>query len=209
MIKELLDHFSSNKGYRMFDDVKPLLGLIRAARSGQSALEWPWKSTTVGILSNSDHRVPGILKSYGLRICGCEENPGEIEEGLLHSRPDVSFVTMSYDVGFEKPSPRFFQAADEAFASLPSSRGVSEADLVKVLVGDDLEKDIRGALDAGWEAVLVARRYSDQAQWKAKKDGDWMWTEMDQGRPFTVINNLHSLRLWDPILTKSQEETSR
>lgn len=54
----------------------------------------------------------------------------------------------SFEVGIMKPDPRIFQLAISDF----------NVDKFKILmVGDSLEKDIEGALDAGFEAILLDR----------------------------------------------------
>ncbi|KAH8776280.1 hypothetical protein F5883DRAFT_410102, partial [Diaporthe sp. PMI_573] len=73
------------------------------------------------------------------------------------------FHCMSYDVGFEKPDRRIFDAADELAREIIASRigeeaavsGDGSAAWTKVYVGDEYEKDVVGALGAGWNAVLI------------------------------------------------------
>src|SRR6185436_16098425 len=90
---------------------------------------WPWE-TRVGIVTNSDDRVPGILESFGLRIgpgrCADPGGGGEAEPhgGVASGEGDedgsgfdVDFVALSYDVGVEKPDRRIFDAARELFLS--------------------------------------------------------------------------------------------
>lgn len=83
----------------------------------------------LAIVSNWDERLRPLLKCLKL-------------DGYFDA------VAVSCEVGFAKPSPVIFQ---EALKHL----GVP-ADAV-VHVGDSLEEDVRGALSAGCDGVLVAR----------------------------------------------------
>lgn len=67
----------------------------------------------------------------------------------------MDFVTLSYDVGYEKPDRRIWDAAaKQASAASDGWR--------KVHVGDDLEKDVRGAEDAGWKGL----HWDGLGEWK-------------------------------------------
>lgn len=146
---ELLRRFSCSDGYILYPDVLPFFEAIRShkERTSHSA------DLQLGILTNSDDRVISILKSFGLQV-----NPwryGTKKVGIAHANPkicdDVDFVALSYDVGFEKPHRRIFDATREM------------ADVVRfevshcVHVGDDLEKDYQGAEAAGWKGLLLDR----------------------------------------------------
>lgn len=75
-------------------------------------------------------------------------------------KPDIDFAIMSYDVGFEKPHRRVFDAATDVLKNLLSAEGQAEPSLedwALVYVGDEVEKDARGSLDAGWDAILMDR----------------------------------------------------
>ncbi|KAI9786664.1 MAG: hypothetical protein M1839_006215 [Geoglossum umbratile] len=103
---------------------------------------WPWDQTVVGVVTNSDDRVPSILSSLGLTVGArtvrrpeqmSQENtrfqPARSEDiadiiptGSLALRhldtsartgEDIHFVILSYDVGDEKPNSRIFQAAKD------------------------------------------------------------------------------------------------
>jgi putative hydrolase of the HAD superfamily len=81
----------------------------------------------VGIISNFDHRLYGILEGLGLRRF-------------------FDSVTISSEAGFSKPARQIFIAA---LASL----GVDAAEAVHV--GDSEHMDFRGALAAGLGAILI------------------------------------------------------
>jgi len=63
----------------------------------------------------------------------------------------IDFVTLSYDVGVEKPHRRIFEAA---FLEAKSLAGGDDTEWAKVHVGDDMEKDVVAARSAGWESIL-------------------------------------------------------
>ncbi|KAL8795445.1 MAG: hypothetical protein Q9195_002034 [Heterodermia aff. obscurata] len=149
MVPELLQRFSSSDGYVLYPDVLPFFKAIRIhpERASHSA------GLMLGILTNSDDRVISILESFGLQV-----NPwryGMKKVGMAHANPkicdDVDFVALSYDVGFEKPHRRIFDATREMADVLPFE--VSHC----IHVGDDLEKDYRGAEAAGWKGLLLDR----------------------------------------------------
>jgi hypothetical protein len=66
----------------------------------------------------------------------------------------ISFVVLSYHVGAEKPSREMFDTARE-IALGRSGWEESETDFVHV--GDDFAKDVMGAREAGWGAILLDR----------------------------------------------------
>jgi REG-2-like HAD superfamily hydrolase len=70
---------------------------------------------------------------------------------LLHSLELVShfdFIAASARVGFEKPDPRFFAYALERARARPEE---------VIHVGDHIDADVKGALAAGLDAVLIDR----------------------------------------------------
>ena len=81
----------------------------------------------MGVVSNADGRVRGLLQRAGLA-------------------PFLEIVVDSSEVGFEKPDPRIFQAAT-ARLDLPPERCA--------YVGDIYEIDVVGARAAGLRALLI------------------------------------------------------
>ena len=58
----LLHRFWSNEGYTLYPDVQPLIQKLQnhyKSTNGQMA---------VGVITNSDPRVPDVLSSLGLRV---------------------------------------------------------------------------------------------------------------------------------------------
>ncbi|MEZ5300912.1 MAG: HAD-IA family hydrolase [Verrucomicrobiales bacterium] len=85
----------------------------------------------VGILSNFDRRLAAALGGLGIADCFCQ-------------------VVISAEVGASKPDPAIFAAAARAMGR-PASACLH--------IGDDADRDYRGALDAGFGgAFLVDRR---------------------------------------------------
>ena len=112
----------------------------------------PLSSTSVGVLSNSDDRIPLILSDLGL---GVGKLRYHVHNSTLHPDAncpnDIDFVALSYDTGYEKPSTEAFGAARRL--------GTHVSDGIEQLfhVGDDVEKDVRGAGAAGWKGILLDR----------------------------------------------------
>ena len=115
----------------------------------------PLFRTSVGVLSNSDDRIPLILSDLGLAV-------GKFRYHADNNAPrpdancpdDIDFVALSYDIGHEKPSTEAFEAARRL--------GTHVAEDVEQLfhVGDDVEKDVGGAKAAGWNGILLDRQRS-------------------------------------------------
>jgi FMN phosphatase YigB (HAD superfamily) len=163
LITELLQKFSSKDGYDLYPDVKDFfLQLQNPATSRMTDrldAPWPYNRIVVGIITNSDDRVPSILESLGLKVG--PRRVGQSSQYMAHSsvRKDIDFVVHSYDVGHEKPDRRIFDAATSLLTSTlaKDGQGITSDDFEKLYVGDDLEKDYEGAEAAGWHAVLLDR----------------------------------------------------
>jgi FMN phosphatase YigB (HAD superfamily) len=153
----LLRRFSSSEGYALTDaNISATIKQLKERQHGRL-----FDKLIVGVISNSDDRVPLVLASLGLGI-------GPLRNGLQQSSPnageqpyDIDFHCLSYDVGFEKPNERIFRAAEDlcrhACTGQDGIRTDDEALMTwhKVLVGDDVAADADGALKAGWHAVYL------------------------------------------------------
>ncbi|KAK0915698.1 hypothetical protein LTR91_010370 [Friedmanniomyces endolithicus] len=146
----LLYRFSSEEAYTLLPHVLPLLQDLRThPPHGIDRI-------AVGVITNSDDRVPSVLTSLGLRVSPLTYGSGGVKgRAPVGEVYDVDFTVMSYDVGFEKPDWRVFGAAEEMLASLPVAVGTEPGSWVKVFVGDEFEKDVVGAREAGWCGVLL------------------------------------------------------
>ncbi|KAI4656260.1 hypothetical protein J4E93_000979 [Alternaria ventricosa] len=167
LVPELLHTYSSRKGYTLYPDVLPFFHMIRhmkthRVRHGASHGLWPWDKTIVGVITNSDDRVPRILSSLGVNM-GPWHHPVIRASGPKDREYDIDFTVLSYDVGVEKPDQRIFAAAEEMLdrklkdASMASGEDIRAEEFEKIYVGDDIHKDVFGAQDAGWSSVLLQR----------------------------------------------------
>jgi putative hydrolase of the HAD superfamily len=84
----------------------------------------------VGLASNFDHRLRAVAAG-------------------LPQLAGVSPLVISSEVGWKKPAPEFFRAMCEQVALLPEQ---------VLLVGDDPDNDLAGALSAGLHALLLDAR---------------------------------------------------
>lgn len=191
MVGELVDRFASREGYALYDDVGPLfrrLGTWRMdPKKGAARI---FDRTIVGVVSNSDDRIPAILESLGLKVGAIRadqdkrsmELPG-FEERRNKTTPsrrshgcqeisDLDMIITSYEAGAEKPDKSIFDIAkrqahsfgyglDDAISPAEQARMVEKhldtSDWVCMHIGDDYEKDYRGAIGARWSSRLLLR----------------------------------------------------
>lgn len=157
----LLHRFSSREGYSLVPGVSSLLPSLKHAAESNNGSH----RVTVGVITNSDGRVPDILSSLGLRV-----SPLRFQEGIQataqstgDSQYDIDFHCMSYDVGFAKPDREIFDAAEAMANALVAAQHDASSTQTrtegqpwtKVYVGDEFEKDVKGAWEAGWNAVFT------------------------------------------------------
>ncbi|KAK5995082.1 Putative uncharacterized hydrolase C7D4.05-like protein [Cladobotryum mycophilum] len=125
-----------------------------------------FERVVVGVVTNSDDRVPSILSSLGIKVSPSRYGTAEAEPGAIAERQedyDIDFHCMSYDVGAEKPDVRIFQAAELMLARLiavrdgkrPAEAAAESTSWQKVYVGDEYAKDVVGAVNASWNPVLL------------------------------------------------------
>jgi len=143
----LATRFNSSEDYHLFPDVLPFISYLRSIRS---------QMFIIGVLTNSDNRVPSILSSLGLKVhskrYGDTPVPFDLSGQTPVERPcGIDFVTISYDTGYEKPRREIFDAARYLGCGDDSDGWTC------IHVGDDLNEDVLGAQRAGWEAVLLDR----------------------------------------------------
>ncbi|QYY37385.1 HAD-IA family hydrolase [Ruficoccus sp. ZRK36] len=118
LFEELWLGYARPTSWRMLPGVHEILGLLRE------------RGYRLGILSNNDERLLGLLKALEL---------------------DVYFdaVILSSVVGAGKPRREMFAAAEQAL-------GVAPEHLLHI--GDTPHEDIAGALNAGWRVVQVGKK---------------------------------------------------
>ena len=126
----------------------------------------------------------------------------------------MSFSVLSCEAGVEKPHPNIFWTAEEwlrahlmnegqssSSSSLSSSGSTADPldDWVFLHVGDD-QKDVAGAMHAGWHAGLIERPTSviDAHQQRP------ITMRVPRRRPtngdmtVTIVNDVWDLRFWSP-----------
>lgn len=176
LVRDLLHVYSSKEGYTLYGDVVPLFEFLQSRRRQQQGgressqggqyHDWRYRSVVVGIVTNSDARVPSILSSLGLVVgplrygdAGpCAQQPSPDQKS---SENDIDFVVTSYDVGFEKPDRRIFEAAREVVGKMLGVE-VTLDEFECVHVGDDVAKDVHGAKGAGWKGVRLVREVGEE-----------------------------------------------
>lgn len=132
MVETLLDRFAGNGGYTLYDDVAPFCARMRDLRASSNTT--PFDRIVLGVISNSDDRVPAVLKALGLRVGdtradqdrssmelpGFEERdssqklqPQNSATTNQEAQPETDFdlVITSYEAGEEKPNKLIFDVA--------------------------------------------------------------------------------------------------
>ena len=194
---KLLHRFASDEGYTLSPGITPLLRSLKQASAAASQVH---VSPIIGVITNSDDRVPSILSSLGLHVrplrFGVDTNtsPSPTPLPSQQQQPphvssydyDIDLHAMSYDVGFAKPDPRIFDAAEQMANHLVANtittnthvaQGGGRAEVLpwlKVYVGDEYAKDVTGALGAGWNAVLVGDERTDGLEESEEESLEWL-----------------------------------
>lgn len=171
----LINRFWCKDGYTLFPDISYLQKLSQTPQRQKNAKQ----RLVIGVITNSDDRVPDVLSSLGLRVNGLRYNGlpermvEESRNGEDQEAQDIDFCIMSYDVGVEKPHPEIFNAAISTLDSLLQSEGNSyeSKDWDLLYVGDEVAKDAKGAVQAGWDAVLVDRGAEVDAAYEGDAPG--------------------------------------
>jgi len=119
----------------------------------------------------------------------------EKEEGTQSQQAqDIDFCIMSYDVGVEKPQPKIFNAAISTLESMLVSEGNSyeKEDWNLLYVGDEVAKDAKGAVQAGWDAVLLDRGAEVDAAYEGDAPGVEGVIEVE-GKKVPVLKGFEAL----------------
>ncbi|KAI8384720.1 HAD-like domain-containing protein [Radiomyces spectabilis] len=115
----------------------------------------------MGVISNTDERVVDIVRN-------------------LELSQFFNFVLPSVVAGYEKPDKHIFDQARSMFGT-----DIAPQDIVHV--GDDERKDYYGALNAGWNAVLLEREKLKESI--PEEPGD----DLPRSSDFKSILTLHEL----------------
>jgi hypothetical protein len=132
-----------------------------------------YNQVVVGVITNSDDRVPDVLSSLGLKV-NSRRFGSSLGSPLDSGDFDLDFSVMSYDVGHEKPDRRIFEAAEElaTAVTLAKDQGADADEWQKVYVGDEYGKDVLGATGADWNAVLVQEDTGSDQEHVRWRDAD-------------------------------------
>lgn len=208
-ISVLYQRFATADGYRLFDDVLPLMQQIGTSFNASS---WSPKRTMLGVISNSDSRTRSVLPSLGIDLRPAlyppRFAPVHYRDQPSFGPSSVSFTTLSYDLDTEKPDPRVFDAALKSAQQVLGQHAAvarltrSGKDILSSVrdqfwhmhVGDSLEKDVLPALAAGWDAVLLDRSSETPVENRVTK-----------GRMYTAINSLTAL---PSVLTATRADSA-
>ncbi|KAJ5154376.1 uncharacterized protein N7500_009815 [Penicillium coprophilum] len=162
LVEALLDRFAGSEGYALYDDVLPF---FRRLRKLKSAHKWSFDRIVVGVISNSDDRVPAVLKSLGLTVGDMRADqdkssmdlPGFEERGIRKDDAgeldkkhedrnldlDIDMVITSYEAGQEKPHRLIFDVARRQSLKVARPWLTSRTKFKSVHVGDDFKRITR------------------------------------------------------------------
>ncbi|ATY59174.1 haloacid dehalogenase [Cordyceps militaris] len=194
LVPALMHRFASNEGY----DAQPdLVSALRALRrpGAWHALD----EVVVGVVTNSDDRVPSILSSLGLRVSPLRYSDDAHAVPPPQEAYDVDFHCMSYDVGCEKPDVRIFRAAESMLTRIVAAREgpVPAAESwYKVYVGDEHAKDVIGATGAGWFPILLDADTEASAVAKLEDLPDRSISAVVRRHPVVRVPSIPALASW-------------
>lgn len=193
----LIDRFNCKDGYRIFPDALSYLKQLSSSPHRQPTSP---HRLVVGVITNSDDRVPDVLTSLGLRVSHLRHGPVVTADKVDGKGvQDIDFVIISYDVGVEKPDCGIFAAAtdmlDAMLVAEGHEKGYERAEWDLVYIGDEMEKDGRGASEAGWVAVVVDREVVEGVAGEDSMSGVSYkrlvgGKEVDVVSDFTALTNL-------------------
>lgn len=118
------------------------------------------KQIPMGVVSNFDERLEGLLQNMGLRKY-------------------FAFVIGSYDVGVEKPDPRIFNLVEVRARSIKGLSDIKKGEILHI--GDTPDLDVIPAINAGWKAVLIS---------KSRRDSIMKYPNIDEGTIFRDLHEL-------------------
>lgn len=137
--------FSTDAAYILYDDVIPFFTWLRRWNRDHAEA-----AIMAGVITNSDNRVPQILRSLGIRVRCCRTSG---QHSPSSPAEDLGFVVLSYDVEQGKPARHIFDVAVQRAGFADRFRENSS----RLFVGDEPEADYQGATKAGWQALLLDR----------------------------------------------------
>ncbi|KAJ5885173.1 hypothetical protein N7495_009683 [Penicillium taxi] len=210
LVDALLNRFAGAEGYMLYPDVAPFFARMREFRASQ-VKGGRFNNVIIGVISNSDDRVPAVLKALGLRVSdmradqdrssvelpGFEERSTEKESGTQESIPsianqysrpdsgnDLDLIITSYEAGAEKPNRLIFDVARRQA-------------LLMALDGENFPRGTPTNLDehGAWTCVHVGDDY--QKDYIGAIDAGWQsyWLPRGNGQhsPANKISSLMDL----------------
>lgn len=204
LVDDLLQRYSTKEGYDIYPDVIPFFRKLQSKPSSETERPWPWERTIVGVITNSDDRVPGILSSFGLKVGPRRVDTPDQRTAEAALEDDISFVVLSYDVGVSKPDRAMFDAAVDSLKETLSGRGdeLRAEDFEKVYVGDEMQNDYLGAQTAGWQALFLDRTNTFEEVFEEQGKSIITTTVRQPGwdglSDIRAINGLEALEGWRP-----------
>jgi FMN phosphatase YigB (HAD superfamily) len=216
LASKLLHRFASREGYETEQ------GLIESFKDLKSNPFRHYNQLVVGVITNSDDRIPSILSSLGLDVSPLRYGTNSDANKTRNKSYDVDFHCMSYDVGVEKPDKRIFNAAESMLAQIISTRSGQNLDeskselggWQKVYVGDDYSKDVIGSTNAGWNPILLdpkddCESVSDLKRWRSSPHDESQkkacriedhptetFEGLFKGHDFATVHSLGNLLSW-------------
>ncbi|KAJ6031069.1 hypothetical protein N7540_001801 [Penicillium herquei] len=177
LVQNLLDRFAGAEGYSLYEDVPPFFARMRELKASELGY---FDRVVIGVISNSDDRVPAVLRDLGLRVGDLradQDLPSMVLPGFeqrsyadfdndtamrrydgLQLDDDIDMVITSYEAGEEKPNRLIFDVAERQARILVRQPGLPEDEpWTRVHVGDDYNKDYLAARNAGWHSYLLLR----------------------------------------------------
>jgi FMN phosphatase YigB (HAD superfamily) len=204
LVNDLLQRYSTKEGYDIYPDVVPFFRKLQTKTLSETENSWPWEKTIVGVITNSDDRVPGILSSFGLRVGPRRVDTPDQRTAEVALQDDISFIVLSYDVGVGKPDPAMFDAAVDSLKEILDGCGdeLRAEDFEKVYVGDEMQNDYYGAQTAGWQALLLDRTNTFEKIFEEQGKSIIKTTVAQSGwegpSEIRAINGLEALEGWRP-----------
>lgn len=152
MIEKLLQYYGTGEGYTTEPLLKEMFKSLRSNNDGNRFGE-----LVVGVVCDSDDSVPTILRNLGL-VC---RELRRISDKLNYDPNvyDIDFFSLAIDAGAEKPRGSVFAAARCMLSKILQQKKIlTNSDYQRVHIGDSWDKDVLGAIDAGWHAIFVDRK---------------------------------------------------
>lgn len=162
LVPALIQRFWCGDGYELHQDAYRFVHKVIEYRKSYEGTG----SVFLGVLSNSDTRLPDILKLLHYKVSSVGAASKDSVEQTMDQEFDIQFVVLSYDVGHEKPAREIFDATEQLVRTKLMPRENANDEITKFYVGDEWKNDGLGAHKAGWHAVVVDRADTNLAKFE-------------------------------------------